>query len=1061
MAPGRPDGPAEGLIEGILQRGETAAAPAGDASELLTFLFADVRGYTRFTQERGDEAAAKLTAKFAAIVRELVPRFGGTLFEQRGDEALCVFGSPRQSLRLAIALQQRFVAETAAEPELPMTVGIGIDVGEAVRGEHGYRGGALNLAARLCAHAKAGAVLVSPEVAHLAGAIDGIRYVTLDRVTFKGVSDRVRPTLVRPEGEDPAQQIAALLASAAPPARSKKWPWLIVAGAAVVAAVVAAALVVVLNHDSGDGTVLGALSENSVGILDPGSGRLVGQVHLDAEPSAVAAGFDSVWTANTDANTVSQVDIATRRVVRTIDVGTGPAAIAVGPNAVWVVNSASASVSRIDPSNNHTDTIPVGNAPRGVVVAHGSVWVTNSGNGTVSRIDPNRNEVADTIPVGAGPSGIAAGRDIWVANSAANTVTQIDGSTHAVTHTVTVGTAPKSVAVVGDTVWVTNTLGGTVSRIGTSGGTDPQTTTIGSQPTQLAAVDDHLWIATQGSRSVAELDPASARVVDSVLVGPIPGGLVAADGKLWVTTTINPALHRGGTLHILGPDIGSIDPSYIGSVELNELLNGSYDGLVAFAHATGADSTAIVPDLATTMPAPTNGGRSYTFQLRAGIRWSTGAPLTVFDVRRGIERSLAIGFAIPLSNQIVGSRGCRPKRCEVSGIVADAGNRTLTINLYKPNGNFIDDLATSGTAVPAATPLVDVTTHPVPVTGPYQIASYVPGKLVVLTRNRYFHEWSAAAQPAGYPDRIEWRIDPSSEDDQNKPAVDAVAANRADWADARFVPDSRNLAPRFGTRVHYTPTQTLHALFLNTHIPPFNDVRVRRALAFALDRRAIADDWFVPATVTCQILPPNYSGYRPYCPYTLGRDDRTGDWRAPDFPRALDLVRQSHTAGMRITVYDGRPSAHAFGHIVDALNELGYHARLVVYKGDDYFDYVTDSRHKVQAGFYGWVNSDATAANLLDLYRCSAYMPASPNNLNPAGSCDHSIDRIMDQARQVESSSIAAANGLWEQADRRLVDEAPWIPLVTPTWVDVTSTRVHNYKRSPSLGMLYDQMWLR
>src|SRR5437764_465147 len=133
MAPGPPDEPPEGLSEGILRRTDSAAAGVDDSSELVAVLIADIRGYTTFTQTRGDEAAAKLTSKFEAIVRSLVPEFGGTVVEIRGDEALCAFSSPRQCLRLAVTLQQRFVEETLADRELPLPVGIGIDVGEAVR----------------------------------------------------------------------------------------------------------------------------------------------------------------------------------------------------------------------------------------------------------------------------------------------------------------------------------------------------------------------------------------------------------------------------------------------------------------------------------------------------------------------------------------------------------------------------------------------------------------------------------------------------------------------------------------------------------------------------------------------------------------------------------------------------------------------------------------------------------------------------------------------------------------------------------------------------------------
>jgi class 3 adenylate cyclase len=86
--------------------------PAGDSTApgqpavVRTFLIADIRGYTRFTQERGDEAAARLAARFAEVVQEGVEATGGELVELRGDEALAVFASARRAIRAAVELQE-------------------------------------------------------------------------------------------------------------------------------------------------------------------------------------------------------------------------------------------------------------------------------------------------------------------------------------------------------------------------------------------------------------------------------------------------------------------------------------------------------------------------------------------------------------------------------------------------------------------------------------------------------------------------------------------------------------------------------------------------------------------------------------------------------------------------------------------------------------------------------------------------------------------------------------------------------------------------------------------
>jgi len=164
----------------------------GNAEGILTFLDADFRGFTAFTQQYGDEAAARLASKLAEIAREGVEAHGGRVIELRGDEALAVFTSARGALRAASLLQTVFVDETAIDPGLPMRIGIGLDAGEVVPVEEGYRGGALNLAGRLSKRAAAGEVLLSQGVLHLVGAVDDLKLELHAEEQVKGLSEPVR-----------------------------------------------------------------------------------------------------------------------------------------------------------------------------------------------------------------------------------------------------------------------------------------------------------------------------------------------------------------------------------------------------------------------------------------------------------------------------------------------------------------------------------------------------------------------------------------------------------------------------------------------------------------------------------------------------------------------------------------------------------------------------------------------------------------------------------------------------------------------------------------------------
>jgi peptide/nickel transport system substrate-binding protein len=229
------------------------------------------------------------------------------------------------------------------------------------------------------------------------------------------------------------------------------------------------------------------------------------------------------------------------------------------------------------------------------------------------------------------------------------------------------------------------------------------------------------------------------------------------------------------------PRLGSIDPGAAAGLFPPRLLGMTNDGLVTLNHAAGTEGTQLVPDLARSLPSPGDGGRRYRFWLRPGIRYSTGEPVRPADFRRAIERVFRIGSpGAALFADIVGAGRCTGARpCDLSrGITVNGRAGTVTFHLRRPDPDFLGKLALPyAFAVPAGTPADhDVGRDPVPATGPYQIDRYLPGQELVLRRNPRFREWSQAAQPDGYPDRIVWRFGLSPD-----AAVTAIERGLADW----------------------------------------------------------------------------------------------------------------------------------------------------------------------------------------------------------------------------------------------------------------------------------------
>ena len=248
----------------------------------------------------------------------------------------------------------------------------------------------------------------------------------------------------------------------------------------------------------------------------------------------------------------------------------------------------------------------------------------------------------------------------------------------------------------------------------------------------------------------------------------------------------------------------------------------------------------------------------------------------------------------------------------------------MTFHLIRPDPDFLYKLAfPSAYVLPSGTPRRPAGTHPLPATGPYMIATYRPRRLLRFVRNPFFHEWSRAAQPDGYPDRIDIRIAGTADE-----AIRDVVDGKADvvWLAEPLTPKQvSRLELRYASQLHSDPSSNIQALFLNTRVPPFNRLDARKAINFAVDRAAATNAWGGPSVAqpTCQILPPNFPGYRPYCPYTAGSTKR-GTWTAPDLTKAKALVARSGTRGMKVTVW-AWSQAKGFNQVaVKVLHSLGY-----------------------------------------------------------------------------------------------------------------------------------------
>jgi branched-chain amino acid transport system substrate-binding protein len=176
--------------------GPQAATPgrtASAGSPTRGFLFADLRDYTRYLESHGAAEAADLLVRYRSIVRTSVARWDGAEIKTEGDSFYVVFPAVSAAVQCGLAIAQEAGQRTDKDGGggAPIPVGIGIHAGETIETPDGFVGSAVNIAARICAIAKPGEVLVSDTVRALTQTVLPVSFSSRGRRTLKGVTEPV------------------------------------------------------------------------------------------------------------------------------------------------------------------------------------------------------------------------------------------------------------------------------------------------------------------------------------------------------------------------------------------------------------------------------------------------------------------------------------------------------------------------------------------------------------------------------------------------------------------------------------------------------------------------------------------------------------------------------------------------------------------------------------------------------------------------------------------------------------------------------------------------------
>jgi peptide/nickel transport system substrate-binding protein len=526
------------------------------------------------------------------------------------------------------------------------------------------------------------------------------------------------------------------------------------------------------------------------------------------------------------------------------------------------------------------------------------------------------------------------------------------------------------------------------------------------------------------------------------------------------------AEHRGGTMRLLSRSAGgTLDPHINYTLQYWQLYQSTYDGLVNFKKAAGAEGFKVVADIAEEIPKPENSGKTYVFKIRKGIKFSDGRELGVKDVVASFQRIFKVSSPTSGSfySVIVGADKClaEPAKCTLEGgVIGDEAASTVTINLTQPDAEFFQKLGLPHAAIlPADAPVQDAGSVPIPGTGPYMFESYDPNKALVMVRNPHFKVWSEEAQPDGYPDKVQYDFGLSEE-----ASVTAIQNGEADWLFDEIPADRLGeIGTKNKEQVHVTPLTAWWYLPMNTRLAPFDNEKARQAVSYAIDRKALVKIFggSVLAAPVCQVLPPGFPGHEPYCPFTKNPGAK---WSAPDMAKAKKLVEESGTKGQKVTIIaEDKAISKSIGvYLQSILTELGYQADVKPIATNIQFTYIQNTNNKVQMSITQWYQDYPAASDFLYiLFGCESFHEGSDSSVNISGFCDKGINDKMKKALELGVEDQAAANKMWAEIDKAVTDKAPAAGLFTPKHLDFVSKRLGNFQFNSQYYWMVTQSWVK
>jgi peptide/nickel transport system substrate-binding protein len=488
-----------------------------------------------------------------------------------------------------------------------------------------------------------------------------------------------------------------------------------------------------------------------------------------------------------------------------------------------------------------------------------------------------------------------------------------------------------------------------------------------------------------------------------------------------------------------------MDPQLSYTQEGWSAMGEIYIPLLTYTHAEGTEGAEVIPGLAKEMPKITNGGKTYTLFLRPGLKYSNGKPVKASDFPYTVERLFKVNSGgSPFYTSIVGAeKFAETKQGGIPGIKTNDKTGEIQIELEKPRGTFTNELGLMFVApVPKGTPMEDLSASPPPSTGPYTITKSQPGRGWEVERNPYWEKTNSKAMPelpTGNLDGAKFTVvrNPQTQ-------VNDIEQGKFDYMENPPPADRyTEVKEKYeGTQFRVEPTISTYYFWMNTKRPPFDDVKVRQAVNYAVDSAALERVYSGQIKGTQQILPPGMPGYEKLELYPH------------DMEKAKELLKEANPSDMDITVWTDTesPNNEAGEYYEGVLKELGFNTKLKILNADNYFTVIgNQSTPDLDTGWSDWFQ-DYPHPNDFFQPLLAGESILQTNNGNFANISDPELDKEI--AKLGEEQLGPEQEEKYKELDKRFMEQAPWAPYGTRTLSTFVSDAVdlESVIYSPTFG---------